>query len=45
MERAKCERCGYEWTPRREDWKACTYCKAYKKIEKPKQKEKKEEGK
>lgn len=34
MEKAKCERCGYQWTPRREDWKACPYCKAYKKIEK-----------
>ena len=42
MEKAKCERCGYQWTPRRSEWKACPYCKAYRKIEKPEQKEKKE---
>lgn len=40
----KCKRCGYEWTPRKEDVRLCPNCKsAY--WDKPRENEKKKEDK
>lgn len=33
-----CNKCGYTWTPRKDNVKACPYCKGYFKIEKKEEK-------